>query len=45
MRDLGMTLLWMMVKEQTKDTAFIKDVKNSLELFRVSLFKLYFIRA
>lgn len=34
LKDLGMTLIWMMVKDQLKDTAFMKDTKNSLELFR-----------
>ncbi len=34
LKDLGMLLIWMMVKDQLKDTAFMKDTKNSLELFR-----------
>lgn len=34
LKDLGMTLLWMMIKDQLKDTAFMKDTKNSLELFK-----------
>ena len=34
LKDLGMTLVWMMVKDQTKDTAFLKETKNSLELFK-----------